>query len=117
MRGSIRDRTVSVHFVEYLFLLVLGLSGGRQAEAQANPPISNLGASGARISEDWLVYSQWESFAGEDLHGDGDTADTVVHVDNLLTGRTTNLRLVGDFSAVVSGDWLVFRVQESQQGW
>ena len=55
----------------------LSLKGG--------PPIRNLGATGARVDGDWLAYSEWESFQGEDLNGDRDTWDPVVHVRRLST--------------------------------
>ena len=33
-------------------------------------------ASWAVLEESWLVYSVFETFAGEDLNGDGDTPST-----------------------------------------
>ena len=69
--------------------------------AQERPPIENLGASVAVVEGDWLVYSQWASFSGEDLNGHGDTEDEVVHVHKLSTGETTILRLAGAVSRVL----------------
>ena len=77
--------------------------------------IKNLGAGSAVLEGDWLAYSQWELFKGEDLNGDGDTTDQVVHVHKLLTGEITNLGIAG-LVATVSGDWLAFVVSERQQG-
>ena len=70
-------------------------------------------------SGDWLVVLVYERHQVEDLNGDGDTWDQVLHVHNLATGETTNLRLVlGSVPArwVVSGDWLVVWVSESGHG-
>ena len=72
-----------------------------QVLAQERPPIENLGASVAVVEGDWLVYSQWASFSGEDLNGHGDTEDEVVQVHKLSTGETTNLRLAGAVSRVL----------------
>ena len=60
--------------------VVLGLSATPPVLAQGGPPVINLGGIRAIVEGDWLAYSQWESFRGEDLNGDGDTEDSVVHV-------------------------------------
>ena len=86
-------------------LLALDLDGS---------PITNLGASNAYIDGDWLVYSGWESFDGDDLNEDGDRDDAVVHVHNLSTGSTTNLGLAGG-EILVSGDRVLFVVNERDQ--
>ena len=101
-------------------LLAPALSVISPVLAQESLPISNLGASSALINEDWLVYSVFESFLSEDLNGDGDREDAVVHVEKRSTGETTNLGLAGPSSGVslgfaVSGNWLVFGVSETQQ--
>ena len=106
------------------FRLVLVLPGtilvfclARQALAQADPSIENLGASRAVVEGDWIAYAQWESFAGRDLNADGDTVDTVVQVRNRLTGAITNVGLASSlFGADLSGDWLVFTVSEQDAG-
>ena len=59
----------------------------------------------------------FESRQREDLNGDGDTEDHVVHVHNVSTGETTNLRLAGwPLTFTLSGDALVLVVSESEQG-
>ena len=83
---------------------------------QGNPAVENLGARYASIDGDWLVYSQWESFLGRDLNGDGDTEDAVVQLRNLETGQTTNLKIIARSRLVVEEDWLVIPVFESDQG-
>ena len=89
--------------------VVLGLLAIPPVLAQGGPLISNLGARDALLEGDWLAYSQWESFRGEDLNGDGETWHSVVHVRRLSTGETTNLGLWGS-PVLLSGDWLVFHV-------
>ena len=60
--------------------------------AQEELPVRNLGAGSAVLEGDRLAYSQWESFSGEDLNGDGDTDDEIVHVQNLATGGRAQIR-------------------------
>jgi len=85
--------------------------------AQEGPAIRNLGATDAELGGDWLAYTTRETFRGQDLNGDGDIADTVVHARNLATGRTTNLGLAVHvpMSCVVSADELIFEVSEWDQ--
>ena len=45
-----------------------------------------------------IVYSVPESFAGEDLNGDGDTQDGVIHVHRDGEETPRNLRLTGTFA-------------------
>ena len=95
--------------------VVLGLSVTPPVLAQGGPPVINLGANRAIVEGDWLAYSQWESFQGEDLNGDGDTDDSALRVRRLSTGETTTLRQAGSVVAL-SGDWLVLSVYEGEQG-
>ena len=88
--------------------------------AQEASPVTNLRLAGdfSRLSGNWLVLPVSESQQGEDLNGDGDTEDRVIHVHNLETGETVNLGLAeepDDFPSL-SGNWLVLLVSESQQG-
>ena len=54
-----------------------------------------LGAVAGRVrvvfSENWLVYGVHEWFGGQDLNGDGDTKDKVLHAYDLNRGEETNL--------------------------
>jgi hypothetical protein len=92
--------------------------------------------SSARGSGNWLVFGKGER--EEDLNGDGDTGDSVCHVHDLETGRTTNLRLAVDSYGVcfwvndayggslysggpypsysAAGDWALLSVSEESQG-
>ena len=51
-----------------------------------------------------------ESGQGEDLNGDGDAEDDVLHIYDLTVDAATNLRLAG--GPQVSGDRLVILVSE-----
>ena len=88
-------------------LAFLSVSFAASTFAQENVATTNLGADSAAITGNWLAYSVWESFSGEDLNGDGDLSDNSVHVRDLSTGETTNLRLEGRV-LLISGNWLVF---------
>lgn len=77
-------------------------------------------AGGFRVSGDVLA-SEISEGPGNDLNGDGDTQDQVVHVHGLLTGETSTLGLAGvvDFGELdlfAAAGWLNFSVSESQQG-
>ena len=50
-----------------------------------------------------------------DLNDDGDTSDTVVHVHDLSTGITTNLKIVGSVLGVAENS-VIISVSESRQG-
>ena len=102
-------------------LALVVLSVARGLIAQESAPIRNLGASWARLQGNWLAYSVWETFSGEDLNGDGDDLDYwVVHVHDFSSGKTTNLGLAGEVylepDYQVSGNWLVFAVSEGDPG-
>ena len=75
-----------------------------------------LAGSGLRVFGDWLWIGVSERDQGVDLNGDGDFADSVVHMHTLATGESTNLRLAGSVRGV-SGDWLMLRVSEREQSW
>ena len=63
------------------------------------------------------MFDVSEGGQSEDLNGDGDTEDRVVHIHDLSIGETTNLQLDADRTNVrLSQDWLVLRVEESSQG-
>ena len=77
---------------------------------------TNLGFAGGvdALSGKWLAFTVREASQRQDLNGDGDMADTVLHVRDLEVGETTNLRLAGENRAL-SGKWLAFRVFEVSQ--
>lgn len=54
-----------------------------------------LAGSVARLSDDRLGLEVSESAQGEDLNGDGDTRDAIVHVSDLRSGVAENLGLSG----------------------
>lgn len=95
----------------------------QQAPAQENLPIRNLGAGEFLLDGNRLVYSAEERFVGEDLNGDLDLDDWVVHSRDLSTGVTTNLGLPGGFLdawgltgfLALSGDTLAFAVSEGDR--
>ena len=66
----------------------------------------------------WLLFQVPESSQGnQDLNGDGDAEDPALHVHDLETGTTTNLKLAVPFPGFrLYVDWLVTMVSESQQG-
>ncbi len=79
-----------------------------------------LNALGAvRVDQDWMAFGVSESRQGlTDLNGDGDTADTVLHVYNATTNSTVNLQLAMPATSAfetVAGH-IVVRVSESSQG-
>jgi hypothetical protein len=79
---------------------------------------TNLGAVSVWLADSWLVFSVAESYLGKDLNGDGDATDGVFHIRNLESTETTNLALAGGawLGSWVSGNWVMLRVSEFQQG-
>ena len=75
-----------------------------------------LGGDGVLLSGNWLAFTVSERGQGEDLNGDGDMVDGVLHVRDLEAGETTNLGIAGSGSTTFSGNWLAFAVRESYQG-
>ena len=65
--------------------------------SQENSLVTNLGLESPCewISGKWLALSVYEGRRGEDLNGDGDAEDRVLHVRDLETAETTNLQLAG----------------------
>lgn len=68
------------------------------------------------ISEHWLAVDIRESAqGGEDLNGDGDAEDCVLHLIDEARGTRVNLGLAVSWFSL-SKDWLVCKVRESSQG-
>ena len=63
----------------------------------------------------WILFSADEASNGEDLNGDGDTVDGVIHVHDLAVGETTNLEISGSIEDL-SGSRLVLDVREVEEG-
>jgi len=72
-------------------------------------------ASAECRQQTWIPLSVSESAQGEDLNGDGDASDPVVHVYDVLQERTTNLRLVAS-PRLVDSRYMTLAVRESAQG-
>ena len=78
----------------------------------------------SHLAPNWVLFQASEAMAGEDLNGDGDRADDVIHLYNTATGDTVNLQLavrlfrhgILQEKLQVSGTWFSFRVIESAQG-
>ena len=76
-----------------------------------------LGFGDSTTDGNLVVVKARESNQGNtDLNGDGDAADTVVHVYNANTGMTTNLKIAVGGDPVVQGGLAVIPVSESRQG-
>jgi hypothetical protein len=67
-------------------------------------------------SKEWLAFAVDEMSQGEDRNDDGDTVDEILHVFDVKTGTTTNVKLavIGDLAP--SKEWLAFAVHERRQG-
>jgi hypothetical protein len=101
--GDADDSVIHVHDVRRGTTRNLGLAGPREEDFGA-------------IAGDALVLRVPEVFQGGDLNGDGDAADDdVVHIHDLETGATANLRTAGDIGGL-SERWLVLWVSEPTQG-
>ncbi|MBN1418557.1 MAG: hypothetical protein JXP34_07245 [Planctomycetes bacterium] len=70
------------------------------------------------ISPDRVMFAGLEASQGQDLNGDGDAEDYVLHIHDLVTGTTANLGLCagGGTSMDVSEDWLLLRIYERDEG-
>ena len=101
--GDLEDKIVHVADLEAFRALSFGFAG--------------YGTSGceAALSDEWLAFEVSESLQGEDLNGDGDLEDSVLHVRDLEGDETANLGLAASTSAL-SGRWLAFSVYEQSQG-
>jgi hypothetical protein len=72
---------------------------------------TNLGIAGGnaiRLDGGLLAFTASESGEGEDLNGDGDTSDVVVHLHDPATGTTTNLGIAGSTLRALDGGGLAF---------
>jgi len=81
---------------------------------------SNTGLAGAYggkiIFERYLPVVIYESAQGsQDLNGDGDAEDDILHLFDLQTGKVTNTGLAGWVQMAVSRRWLAIGVREKQQ--
>lgn len=78
--------------------------------------IANGGISGLQIDGNLVAFAAYEVDQGNtDLNGDGDTADSVLHVYNARTGVTTNLGYT-HFFFHLNQTHLAFALPESAQG-
>ena len=66
----------------------------------------------------FLVYGVSESFVGRDLNGDGDEADSIVHLRNLRTDTTICTGFAAMYPGALEGylDWVPLQVSEFYQG-
>ena len=66
----------------------------------------NLGLAGrvCALSGKWLTFQVLEDDQGEDLNGNGDTEDVLLHVRDLEAGETTNLGSTDGFDSVLFED-------------
>ena len=79
----------------------------------------NLGfamrASWWLTSDNWVAFTMPEASQGQqDLNDDGDTEDEVLHVLDMATGSTRRVEGATGFASLL-GDWVLFRVSESDQ--
>ncbi len=75
-----------------------------------------LAGDSLALSENWLVFRVSEDGQSEDLNGDGDLSDSVIHLRDLATGEMTNLELaVYHRGVALSENWLVINVPEDRQ--
>ena len=101
------------------FLTVADADGGMHLYDISEGETTALNAAGLPedFNERWIAYRVLERFGGEDLNGDGDLLDEVLHVYDFELGRASNLALAVRFQSTnLSGDWLVASVRESDQG-
>ena len=99
--------------VRLVVLSVLATTSSGAVLAQERSLLSNLGIAvgDTRLSDSWVVTELLEFPQGQDVNGDGDVDDRIVHVVNLASGELRSLQLSGD--AGISGEWAVVRVRES----
>lgn len=94
-------------FVQFLYDAVQG-AGSNMGRA-SNFPIA--------VSGGYAAYTMFETSVGVDLNGDGDLADYVLQVHDVVAGSTFNLGLavyLGEMD--LDGAYAAIRVAESQQG-
>ncbi len=68
------------------------------------------------VSNTLVVFRVFESERVEDLNGDGDMTDSVVHAYDTITNTTINFGLDANFGLSASGTLVVLNVRESRQG-
>jgi PKD repeat protein len=103
--GDTDDWVAHVYDVAEKMLTNLGIAGGVYGGWEAGS-VAQVGVS------------EW-SQGNTDLNGDGDTADSVLHVHDVRTDVTTNLGLIaptGEYGRVGRSDLVCFEVFESEQG-
>lgn len=106
--GDFDDQVLHVHDIPSVATRNLGLAVDR--DRRLNPVFGS--ARG-----DWIAFDVSEAAQGQDLNGDGDTEDHVLHSHHFESSRTTNHGFSG---AVPTRDPeagpLVFSADESEQG-
>lgn len=93
-------------------------SFGTKLSSQDSPILAeNLGANEAFVDGDHIFYKVFESFSNQNLNGDGDMKDLVLHYRNIQTGEVVNTRIAGDFlyQQILSNRWLILIAQEADQ--
>jgi len=87
------------------------------SSAQSNVTNVGLAATGTpQIDKERVAFLVSESGEGEDLNGDGDTNDTVLHVFDAKKGTTTNVGLAALGTPQIDKERVAFTVSESAQG-
>jgi hypothetical protein len=72
---------------------------------------------GFTLGKDWIAFTVDEARqGGTDLNGDGDVFDLVLHVFDVETGMTTNVKLDASGGFAFGKRWLAFAVDEDSQG-
>jgi hypothetical protein len=88
--------------------------------ASSLPQVTNLGLVASFtvvVDGPRVIFAVPENLQAEDLNGDGDMLDSVLHVYNSLSGITTNLALgIAIRTIQVAEDVVVFQVVEVSQG-
>jgi hypothetical protein len=82
-------------------------------------PAFNLGLASNifDLSKEWLAFTVDErSQGGTHLNDDDDTLDFVLHVFDLETGTTTNVKLDASGGFALGKEWIAFAVRETRQG-
>jgi hypothetical protein len=95
-------------------------ASGDDATRAGIATVTNLGLATtlAEVDAGHVAFSVDEAAQdGVDLNGDGDAMDRVLHVHDTVAPATTNLGLATGFLPhVFHGDYLVFWVEEAEQG-
>ncbi len=78
--------------------------------------IFNLGLAGfpGFLVDNWLGIKVWEGGMGQDLNGDGDMKDSVLHFVDTSSLEVTNQKIAG--SGFVIGSRIVMQVSETDEG-